>query len=421
MNILHTVQSYLPERHGMSEVVRQLSERLVKKGHRVVVATSRCAERSEKMINGVEIVEFDIRGSITGGIQGEYDRYIRFIREQPFDVMTNFAAQQWASDLVFPLLPDLQAKKVFVPTGFSALYMERYQSYFEQMKIWMKQYDMNVFLGDDYRDVNFAREAGVEKRIWIPNGAAEDEFLAENAIDIRRKLGIRPDTYLVLHVGGFTGIKGHLEAVQIFSRANIRNAALVLASDHFVNYHVPFKALIKEIIRSILKYPKNENGSRLEILETARLSGVLMNHLRQKQIIFVSLPRPELVAAYQAANLFLFPSSIECSPIVLFESAAGRTPFLASEAGNAREIADWTGAGIILPTRHELKGMRLSHVDIPASARMLENMYHNPVLSAQMAEAGFSAWRRQFTWEQITNQYEALYLQLLEGHVGNLV
>ena len=46
MKILHTVESYLPARHGMSEVVRQVSERLVAKGHEVTVATSTPSARA---------------------------------------------------------------------------------------------------------------------------------------------------------------------------------------------------------------------------------------------------------------------------------------------------------------------------------------------------------------------------------------
>jgi glycogen synthase len=40
MKILHLVESYLPARNGMQEVVTQLSTRLVEKGHQVTVVTS---------------------------------------------------------------------------------------------------------------------------------------------------------------------------------------------------------------------------------------------------------------------------------------------------------------------------------------------------------------------------------------------
>jgi L-malate glycosyltransferase len=51
----------------------------------------------------------------------------------------------------------------------------------------------------------------------------------------------------------------------------------------------------------------------------------------------------ETVAAYQAADLFLFPSDIERSPVVLFEAMASRTPFLTTAVGNAEEIFGWSG------------------------------------------------------------------------------
>ena len=416
MKILHTVQTYLPERNGMAEVVRQLSERLVKKGHQVVVATSANPLRTEKVMAGVEVVEFDVQGSITGGIRGEYDRYMDFIRTQQFDIMTNFAAQQWATDLVFPLLNEIKAKKVFVPTGFSALFLEQFRGYFERMKTWLKQYDMNVFLAEDYRDSRFAREAGVENWVLIPNGAAEDEFLSSHYEgNIRQKLGIYASDYLVLHVGDFTGIKGHLEAIQIFSQAHIQNAVLVMVSSSFDHIQTNYPVMVKEILRSILRRPNRfKYQPRFEILEIARIKAMAGNRIKNKRIIYACLTRKDTVAAFMAADLFLFPSNIESSPIVLFESAASRTPFLSSDVGNAGEIARWTGGGQILPTVHEKTGLGLSHVDVADSAKMLELLWQDRPRGKAMGDAAFNAWRQKFTWERIADQYEALYAGLLK-------
>ena len=41
MKILHTVELYHPSQGGMQEVVKQISERLVKLGHEVTVATTK--------------------------------------------------------------------------------------------------------------------------------------------------------------------------------------------------------------------------------------------------------------------------------------------------------------------------------------------------------------------------------------------
>ena len=40
MRILHTANTYAPSLDGVAEVVRNISERLVKRGHEVHVATS---------------------------------------------------------------------------------------------------------------------------------------------------------------------------------------------------------------------------------------------------------------------------------------------------------------------------------------------------------------------------------------------
>ena len=139
MKILHTVETYFPDTGGMVEVVKQISERLVRLGHQVTVATSKNLQRKKKMINGVHIVEFDITGNLVMGLKGEVKKYGEFLLNSKFDIITNFAAQQWATDIMLPLLDQIKAKKVNVPTGFSGLYLPRYKEYFENMKKWMKK------------------------------------------------------------------------------------------------------------------------------------------------------------------------------------------------------------------------------------------------------------------------------------------
>src|SRR5581483_11017062 len=99
MNILHTVEFYWPSTGGSQEVVRQLSERMAAMGHSVTVATTRLPARASTTINGVRIEEFDIEGNAVRGLRGEVDRYKRFLLESKFDVVMNYAAQEWAADL----------------------------------------------------------------------------------------------------------------------------------------------------------------------------------------------------------------------------------------------------------------------------------------------------------------------------------
>lgn len=87
MRILHTVEFYRPSTGGAQEVVRQISERLARRGHDVTVATTALPERGRTRIAGVEIAEFEVAGSEAGGLRGDIEGYRRFVTGADFDVV----------------------------------------------------------------------------------------------------------------------------------------------------------------------------------------------------------------------------------------------------------------------------------------------------------------------------------------------
>jgi len=391
MRILHAVENYFPAKGGMEEVVRQLSERLAAAGHDVTVATRKHPERDLTEKNGVKVIEFDVHGNYATGMRGEVEKYQKFLLEEKFDLVTFFAAQQFTTDAAFDILPQIKAKKVSVPTGYSNFYNPTYTAYYEKMRAWIKEYDMNVYLSNHYRDIDFARENKVEKTEIIPNGADEREFSSlESAIDIRKKFGLAPDCFLVLHVGNYTGKKGHREAIEIFLRSKIKTGALLMIG-HNTSY---FKK------RSVFKYYK---------------TGLLWlsKKFSSKKVILTEADRETTVAAYKQADVFLFPSNIECSPIVLFEAAAAAIPFLVSDVGNSAEIAQWTGGGMILPTHKTTEGQ--SEVQIKGSVEMMNKLYSDKGLREKLSAVGRKNWQEKFTWQKIALQYEELYKNLIKG------
>lgn len=411
MRILHTVERYLPQRNGMQEVVTQLSERLVKMGHHVTVATLADPGRKEKVINDVEVKEFDVSGNTISGFSGATKEYQDFLINGEFDVVVNFAAQQWATDLALPILRDIPSRKVFVPTGFSALEHPLYKSYYEKMGTWMKGYDTCVFLSDDYRDINFSRAHGIDRNVIIPNAASLEEFEAGGSDILRKELGIREEEFLVLHVGSFTGVKGHFQALNIFRKAKIKNAVLLLTGNEPVRSSMlKVKNILKCLSFGLLGvFPSGKLYYRI----FAFLHNLwLPNRINKKRIIVTELKRKDVVAAYKAADLFLFPSMIECSPIVLFESMAAKTAFLVTDVGNSKEIIQWSDGGRLMATEFDRQGYSIAQVKAAASA--LENMYEDTGLRAKLAASGYLAVVRRFNWQKIAEEYEQLYLQLLK-------
>src|SRR5437773_7620617 len=126
MKILHTVEFYTPSTGGAQEVVRQISEQLVKRGHEVTVATTKLPNRATATINGVRIESFAISGNSVRGCAGETNRYTEFLLSGKFDIMMNYAAQQWATDLTYPILDQLPYRRVMAPCGFSGLFDAKY-------------------------------------------------------------------------------------------------------------------------------------------------------------------------------------------------------------------------------------------------------------------------------------------------------
>jgi glycosyltransferase involved in cell wall biosynthesis len=388
MKILHTVEQYFPSVGGMQEVARQISERLVGFGHEVTVATSYRADRNFKDWHGVSVEAFKISGNAVRGYEeatGERKRYRDFLVNSDFDVITNFAAQQWATDLAWESFPEIKAKKIFVPTGFSGLYDPLYKDYFSKMADVMKEYDLNIFLSHDYRDINFARDHGIQKFEVIPNGASAEEFLKKNDYDFRPRRGLNKGTFFILLVGSHTGEKGHHEAMEIFSKANLANSTLVIIAN----------------VYSLACYGE------------CFFRSLIHNLFHSNKILIRSLSREETVAAYHQADLFLFPSNIECSPLVLFEAMASKIPFLTTDVGNAKEIIEWSQGGVLLPTEKDQTGY--SHAKIEESAILLKDLYNNRDLRESLGRNGYEAWRDKFTWEKIARNYERQYKRALEN------
>lgn len=387
MRILHTVEFYSPSLGGAQEVIKQVSEQLVKRGHEVTVATRKLPNRTSHNINGVNVEEFDISGNEVYGFTGETDRYKEFLLRGNFDLMMNYAAQQWATDLVFPLLDSIPYRKIITPCGFSGLFDALFANYFKKMPEILKKYDRLIFHSDCYRDIDFARKHGVINYTVIPNGALEEEFSQED-VPFRRQYGIPEDVPMLLTVGSHTGEKGHRLVMKAFSRANIGRSVLV-------------------IIGNLLP---NTLGCLPNCKKQARLVRLLS--IGRKQVLLLNPPRPEVIAAYHAADLFIFGSNIECSPLVLFEAMASRTPFITVACGNAEEIANWGRGGVVVPTVSKPEGRVDTDPNIMAKA--IEDLINNPEEKHRLAKAGYAAWKDRFTWEKIALEYERVYKAAIE-------
>ncbi|MBT8593994.1 glycosyltransferase family 4 protein [Polynucleobacter paneuropaeus] len=458
MKLLLCCEFYYPSVGGVQEVMRQLAERLVQRGHDVTVATTKLPNRDFTELNGVHIQEFSVRGNLVRSIEGEEKSYQDFVKNFPCDAILIKAAQQWTFDSLWPILDEIKARKIFIPCGFSGLYEPSYKGYFEDLPKILHQFDDLIFYADDYRDTNFARKIGYKNLNIIPNGASEVEFGPQPKTDFRTRHGIPKDSFVILTVGTLTGTKGHRELAEAITKLDIKSKHVTLIlngnapitvkldlsersdesledrpkeglADIINKKKESLRLWLKDIHFSYIDLPRR--ALRVLFVEgwSATLSRVslafqrivlsrdvgplslksLMDQINKnsrKKVLLLDLPRTELIEAYQEADLFVFASIIEYSPLVLFEAAASGTPFLSVPVGNSEEIALWTQGGVICPAKKDKQGY--TRVDTQELADHIKQLINSPELLAEMGKKARARWEKYFSWDKITDQYEAV-------------
>jgi len=374
MRILHTIAYYPPDvaGGGATEVVRQISERLVCRGHDVTVATTFSPLRTCRTHNGVNIKDFKVHGVLGQavlGIRGEKASFLKLLRNGEYDIIMNYAAQTWHTDLTCQSLASIRARTVLAACGYSGLMGWRrllYWRYFQTLPKYLRLYDAIIYHACKYRDSLYGAHHGISNFRIIPNGVDAAEFI-KPAIDFRAYFGIQTP-YILLAVGDHYRNKGHDRVIEAFSRLNRSDVTLVLIGRRVAGR-----------LRGCWDHcqcASREMGGRILMLSDA--------------------PRAHVAAAYMSASLFVSGSHIEAFPLVILEAMANGLPFVAFPAGN---IAELPGGRIVSST-----------IEMAAT---INSLLDAPEVSAKLGAIGRQEQRTHYEWERAVDQYEALYKELL--------
>ena len=279
------------------------------------------------------------------------------------------------------------------------------------MPVWLSKYNAKIFTSEYYQDYFFAINNKIVNNFIIPNGASKSEFEREISFDIRKHLQIHNNTKIILHVGSYTGIKGHLQALKIFLKSNIES------NIHLIFIGSNLNPLESRDLFLFLFWWRHFNFRDFLSIKKIYL---FINHLlfnkylkNKNRIHFLKLTREQTVDTYKTSSLFLFPSMLECSPVVIYEALASRTPFLSTPVGNVVEIAKNSSSGIILPSKIKKNGH--VYVNIKKSAILLSTIIKKDNKLLNMSELGFQFWKNNYTWESISNEYEILYKKFINN------
>lgn len=416
MKILICCDFYSPSIGGVQTVLQQISERLVSRGYDVTVATSKLIERKNKLINGVKIKEFDISGNSISGLSGEIKEYKNYVIKQDYDVLLMKAAQTWSFDIIMDDLDLIKKRKVFIPCGFSGLYYDYYKDYYNKMPNALRKFDHLIFYAEDYRDINFAKRHNIYNYSIIPNGASETEFATNKDTTFRNRLGIHANDLLILTIGTFTGGKGHTELAHAYKLLDINTSSTLILNGNYPEKEAKFT--FTELVKNYLKMGPKSLMKRLSVNTISALgllkipkdkkwedfSKEINSSSDNKKVLITNLKRSDLIQAYLNADLFVFSSNVEYSPLVLFESAAAGLPFITVPVGNSVEITEWTGGGVICDAPKDKNERTV--VDPKKLAECMSDLIADKEKREYLGDTGRNNWETKFTWDIITTKYE---------------
>lgn len=403
MNILLCCEHFHPSVGGVQKMMHEIGLRFVMKGHVVSVATSWRADRTEDSVDGMRIHSFKVSGNAASGMTGEIDIYHDFLVNGQFDFLLVMAAQQWTFDAMLPVLDRIRCRKIHIPCGYSGFYLAKYREYYRDMEAHLRKFDQLIYNSTDYRDVNFARDRALPNINIIPAGASELEFMVPDKGRTREQLGIGKNDFIYLSVGAPAFNKGHKEILQAYLLLDVPFASTLVLNGNYENSAAsglrnlilrPGQAL-KEVGRRLL------GRSPLNIM---KLAGKNTNP--DKKIVFANLKRDELIPLFFDADLFLFASHVEYSPLVIFECLAAGLPFLSIPVGNVDEIIRWSAGGVLCAGRQSGDGF--SSVDPQVFAGEMLKLSLDPDKRRELSVSGRQAWLDKFTWARIADRIEQL-------------
>tara|TARA_A100001011_G_scaffold361584_1_gene409797 strand:- start:281 stop:1402 length:1122 start_codon:yes stop_codon:yes gene_type:complete len=365
MNILICCEFFYPSVGGVQKVCEELAKNLSKKGNKITIATSRFKNSLKKLEykNNLKIIRFNISGNKVRGFKGDTKEYQNFLLNTKFDVILIYAAQQWTLDLVIPIINKIKSNLFLAPCGFSKLNNLFYKNYFKELPTVLKKFKLNILHSHKYIDSKFLKENNIRNKIVIPNGS---DFIIKRDKDIEHNLNKRPIT--ILNVSNIRFAKGQDLAIIVYFLSNIKK-------------------------KSQLILYGNITGSNIYFFYLKFLKFLTEFFYSNKKVLFIkNRNRKDTFSHFINSDLFLFTSRLECSPLVLFESASAGLPFLSKDVGNSSEIAQWTGCGIVQRNIFQL-------------VTKLDEMIQKKNLLKKMSKHGRKNAIKSYNWTSISKKY----------------
>jgi len=218
----------------------------------------------------------------------------------------------------------------------------------------------------------------------IPCGTDIERFGRVDRKTARTKLGINPETKLIMYVGRFDPRKGIETLVRAVGQSEL------LGSEHL-------KLMICGGSR-----PGHSDGDECERIKkiVAELGITQMTEFPGR------VSQEDLPFYYAAADVCVVPSHYEPFGLVAIEAMASFTPVVASDVGGLQFTVISEETGLLAPPQ-----------DVPAFSNVIDRILLDAQWAEKLGQAARKRVENKFSWDGVAMQLGELYKNLLQQSV----
>jgi glycosyltransferase involved in cell wall biosynthesis len=364
MRIAFIAVKGIPKGGGIEKVTEEIGSRLVRKGHEVTVYSSRDYGTTDGVYRGM-----DIRTVPSINTKSLHKLSICYLATR--DVMLNDRADLVHVHAIGPSVFSFFPRRKGIPTVVQTHGLEWQRDKWGVIgKTFLKLANLSVVYFPNiatsvskvqnqyYRD-KYDREV-----IYIPNGVSPVE---KRSPDWLVTQGIVPKRY-ILFAARLVEEKGVHFLIEAFRKIRT-DMQLVIAGD--AAHAEKYKASLRELA-----------GDDSRIIFTGFVTGAPMEEL------------------FSNAYLFCLPSTLEGLPVALLEAMNYGNCCVASDIPENLEAL-------------EIYGFTFRNRDPADLSRVLAKLIDNPDMVEEKRTAARDHVFRNYSWDRVTDQLEALYLSLI--------
>lgn len=370
MKIINISPKYPPNLGGVQNVVRQISEEFIKKGHQVDVFTSDIGCPKDKQLKSTKNLKIHyLKAKEFAHTPIILSLYKELMKIPQDSIMHVHVAQAYVPEIVYKVWKKRKIPYIAHmhgdadPSSFlGKIIFKPYKKIF--IKIFLKHAEKIIVLTEGYKEL-IGKKYAIDKHkiIIIPNGVGEEFFV--------NKKGKNKIPHL-LFVGRISTEKNLPRLIE----------SIALCKSKF----------ILDIVGNGELLDKNK-----KLVRQKNLKNVIFHGKKTGK---------DLVKLYGQADIFISTSDGEGFPLTILEAMASRLPIIASDVKGNHEIV-------------KNVGILVNPLNPKNFAKEIDNLIQNKKLYCKLSKNSLE-FAKQHKWKSIIKQFEQVYKEVLNQNAKKI-